>query len=345
MRNLIIILLGILPEVLVAQNLGRNANLDSLDSYIAKQNFYDLRKEEKIHSVEKQIAENQRDNQKLYLLLGDLYNEYQSYIYDSAYVCAEKLLGIANSLNDNDKIVEAKVKIGFCYLSAGLYKEAFDILENISVKNCTVPTKIEFFICKSRLYYDLADYNRGKNFIEKYNAEGNVLLDSALNILPKNSAKYWATMALLQMKSENFQQAIDAFERLINQKESSQHDIAIATSSIAYILTLQGKKPDAQNYLVRAAIADIQSSVKETVALRNLAQLLYENGDIEHATIYVRKALQDAMFYNARQRQLEIGAILPIIEGERIKNIENQRKKMIFVSIGVGLLALILLVA
>jgi hypothetical protein len=34
---------------------------------------------------------------------------------------------------------------------------------------------------------------------------------------------------------------------------------------------------------MKAAIADVESSTKETVALRNLAQLLYEDGDVTTA--------------------------------------------------------------
>jgi ATP/maltotriose-dependent transcriptional regulator MalT len=97
--------------------------------------------------------------------------------------------------------------------------------------------------------------------------------------------------------------------------------------------------------LIQAAIADIKSSTKETVALRNLAQLFYEKGDISHAAIYIRQALQDASFYNARQRQLEIGAILPIIEGERINMVEKQRDKMTFFFVCISVLVLLLLVA
>jgi hypothetical protein len=47
---------------------------------------------------------------------------------------------------------------------------------------------------------------------------------------------------------------------------------------------------------------------------------------------YIRQALNDATFYNARHRQLEIGSILPIIEGERINIIEKQRDRVIMLS-------------
>ena len=65
--------------------------------------------------------------------------------------------------------------------------------------------------------------------------------------------------------------------------------------------------------LINAAMADIRSSTKEAAAMTNLAQLLYRNGDVKNAYIYIKQAMADATFYGARQRKLQVGAILPII--------------------------------
>ena len=55
--------------------------------------------------------------------------------------------------------------------------------------------------------------------------------------------------------------------------------------------------------------------------------------------------MDDASFYNARHRQIEIGHILPIIERERINIIENQRDRMIVVSVFISILVIALFVA
>lgn len=274
-----------------------------------------------------------------------MFEEYRSYIYDSAYVCVEKLINISTELNDSDKIISSNVKLGFCYLSSGLFKEAFDVLTSLDVNECDIETKIEYYTYKSRLYFDLGDYDNSVRFRKQYNEIGIQIIDSALVLLPYGSARYWATVGLKDMKSDNYNGALDAFHKMIDSRNYSEHDLAISTSSIAYILTLQGKKVEAKEYLIKAAIADIKSSVKETVAIRNLAELLYEEREIGPAVKYIRKALDDASFYNARHRQLEIGHILPIIEGERINIIESQRDRMVVVSIFISVLLISLVVA
>jgi len=163
--------------------------------------------------------------------------------------------------------------------------------------------------------------------------------------LPTNSIQYYASLGLKDMKSGNYEQAITDFERLIDSKNVSEHDLAIATSSLAYVYSLLNNKEKEKYFLIKAAIADIKSSTMETVALRNLAQCLHNEGDVLHAAQYIRKAFKDALFYNARHRQIEIGNILPIIEEERIRMLVTERNRMQNFFIATSLLGLVIIAA
>ncbi|GHU93901.1 hypothetical protein FACS1894156_1430 [Bacteroidia bacterium] len=320
-------------------------NLDSVDFYIAKQIIFETQKEQKIAEIKSQIADKQNIPQELYPLYLNLFEEYRSYVYDSAYWCAEKLLNIAISLNDNDKVTASKTKIGYCYFASGLFKEAFEMLTSIDVSACTHSTQIDYYICQSTFYYNLADYNNSADFREKYNRKGNEILDKAIALLPHNSLLYWCAVGLHRMKSNDLQGAIAAYHKVLAAPDCTEHDVAVATSSIAYLFGLQENRDKQKQFLMQAAIADIKSSTKETVALRNLAGLLYHDGDITHAAAYIHQALADALWFNTRQRQLEAGVVLPIIESERISMIEKQRNIVIWVSLSIALLAILLVAA
>ena len=69
------------------------------------------------------------------------------------------------------------------------------------------------------------------------------------------------------------------------------------------------------------------SVTKENTALRVLGGFLYTRGEINKAIDYVQLSLEDANFYDARQRKIEIGNILPIIEQERLTMLQQQRKQ------------------
>ena len=172
MKRLLII--GILfASLTVRGNTSGTAGLDSLDHYLSRQSYSDRQKETQIRQIKAKIGQSKEDNLLLYSLYVDLFEEYRSYIYDSAYVCVEKLLDVSHALNDQDKITSSTVKMGFCYLSSGMFKEAFDILEMIDVSGCSDLTKIDYYTCKARLYYDLADYNNSAGFRSRYNEKGN----------------------------------------------------------------------------------------------------------------------------------------------------------------------------
>lgn len=327
------------------QLIASSDSLDSIDFYLKKQSCYDELKEDRIKLLKDSLALENSEDFRMYQLYSSLYDEYRSYIYDSAYVYVEKLLQISNKIDDKDKITLAKVKQGFSFLSSGLFNESFEILNGLNLNGCSDETRVEYYICKSRLFYDMADYNRMPEFRDKYIRMGNIIIDSALQILPINTKKYWLAKGLKEMKSDNLDESLTAFQKMIDGKDYNQHEYAIATSSIAYILSLQGKSEQSKDYLIKAVISDIKSSTKETVALRNLAQILYRERDISKSVVYIRKALDDAGFYNARHRQLEISNILPIIEGERVSMIEKQRDGIIFFVVFISILLVALIVA
>ncbi|NLI71390.1 MAG: hypothetical protein GX361_01495 [Bacteroidales bacterium] len=318
--------------------------MDSVTFYLQRQFFYDSIKEAKINQLKDSIKLKSGDNIELYNLYSMLYDEYRSYIYDSAYVYVEKLLDVSNMMKDKDKIALSKIRQGFSFLSSGLFCEASDILTGLDLSDCSRETLIEYFLCKSRLYYDMADFNNMVEFRKKYNKIGNSIIDSALQILPINTKKYWLAEGLKEMKSEKYLKAIESFEKVISGGDFSQHDLAIATSSIAYIQGLLGNRVESKKYLIEAVIADVKASTKETVALRNLARILYEERDVTNSVVFIRQALVDAEFYNARHRQLEISNILPIIEGERINMIKKERDRIAFFVIFILILLIILLI-
>ena len=328
---------------------GTGANLQAdfnrLDHYLSQKADFDRIKINRINEIKSQVAENRDDLNALFSLYSALFYEYRSFIYDSAYVYVTRLHNTAIALNCHDKITAAQIKKTFSYLSSGLFKEAYSLLSTIDIRGVSDETRIEFFTTKARFYFDLADYNGKETYVLKYNKKGSVLIDSALVLMSVESPQFWLNVGLKRMKTDNIHGAIDAFQNVIRSREHTEHDFAIAASSIGYLFSRQGRIREAKRYFIKAAIADIKSSTKETVALRNLAQLLFEEGDITRAAKYIRYALDDAYFYNARHRLLEINQILPIIEMERMNLVEKQKNRISIFSYSISVLLLVLLVA
>jgi DNA-binding CsgD family transcriptional regulator len=156
--------------------------------------------------------------------------------------------------------------------------------------------------------------------------------------------EFWAIKSLQRIKKSDWSGAKYIFEYWINNFDLPRHHYAIATSSLGYIYQMTGFPDQAIKYFALAAIADVKTATMETVALRNLANLFYEKGEERRAYRYIIEALNQASYYNARHRQLEIGQILPIIERDRMDMIKKQRDRTVIFSCFVSVLLIALIV-
>lgn len=324
-------------------------NLDSaltiLDVYLDDSESYIKEKEIKISTLHKSVTKHFSQQDKLIQYYTELYDEYKSYKYDSAFYYASKTQEIAAISGDANELAKSSLRLMFCYLSSGLFKESFDLSKEIDISKCNTETCLMYYKTLARLYYDMADYNRVEPFRESYIRKGLEYSKMALGLLKPESSEYLSSVALYNLKLKDYPEAIDNFNKALRNNKNLR-EIAINASSLGYIYTLTNEYDKAAINIINAAIADIQSSTKETVALRLLATLLYEKKqDINRAYKYIKVALDDASVYNARHRKIEIGQILPIIEKERINTVEKQRNLLMWLFVSVSILFVLFLIS
>jgi DNA-binding CsgD family transcriptional regulator len=138
-------------------------------------------------------------------------------------------------------------------------------------------------------------------------------------------------------------EARKCYEELLRSKTLDGHQYAIEASSLGYTYKYDQEPELATQMLIRAAIADIQASIKETVAIRNLAETVYKKGDNKRAYNYVKVALDDAYFYGARHRKVQISDILPNIEDRQLEIVMHQRKTFLIYSLSITVLSLLVI--
>jgi hypothetical protein len=80
-----------------------------------------------------------------------------------------------------------------------------------------------------------------------------------------------------------------------------------------------------KKYLTLSAIADTRSAIKDNASITLLANILFEEGDLKRAYNYIRYAMDDANFYNAKLRNVQISEIQPIID--RTYHLRNEHQK------------------
>jgi hypothetical protein len=321
---------------------GDNTLLKQLDNNIDSTRFYDAGKYNRIGNIRQSF--DQADDKGLtaqYNYYLHLYDEYKIFKFDTAFIYVKKLEATAVSLNDPFRIAQSKINLSFVLLSAGMFKEADEILNKIDIHDQPDSLKAAYYLLRGRYYYDLADYTSDDFFYPDYFKKAGTFLDSALVIFPSTSFEYIYYSGLKQMKMGDFERSFANFHTLLKSPGLTDHQLALTSSTLSYIYFTKNNLNEAVNYQCMAAIADIRSSTKETFAVLNLSQLLFRQGDFNKASQYIKKAVDDATSYGARQRKIQVSAILPIIQGSEINAINHQRKLWVIYAIIVSVIVIL----
>jgi hypothetical protein len=323
---------------LSASCFGQSA-FPELDKAIDQSTHFDSVKEANIRTIKNFLSK--ASGHTLYADYEKLYEEYKVFNYDSAYRYAQGMLDLAGQFKDPSLLSCAKLKSCFILISAGLFKEAFDSLKTVETGFLSGECKTDYYKLMARFYYDLADYTNDENHSPQYNRLGNIFLDSAIN----NHAEPFDVLyysGLKNIRSGKLDEAATYLKKLIDDPGLPLHQQALATSTMSDIYIQKGQPDSAITLLVRAAIADIRSSTKETSAIFNLSTILFKKGDLKNASTYIEKAVKDAVSYGARQRKVQMSTILPLIEGEKITRVESEKRTVMTYAVIVTILLLLL---
>lgn len=338
--RIVTVLIIMLSSIAQAQN-RRDSLLLQLDKTINDRGTIDKAKIDRINTLKSRVSAIPKGQR--YDLYSAICDEYKKFVYDSASIYVRKLQEEALLSGDPSRIALAKVKFGFILVSSGMFNEALDSLLAIEHDGIEDSVKIQYYSVLARTYYDLVDFNRDNYFSERYIKIGGQYIDSAIRLCARNSVEYRALRVMKAVRENDLQQALSDQESMLSNFKLNDPDLAIATSTLGFIYRRMGEEEKAIEMLIQASMADMRSSTKETLAILNLAELSYVKGDVTRAYEYVKLALDDANFYGARHRKIQVAAIFPIIEGNRLDTVEHQRKLLIIYAILITLLSLMVI--
>jgi TolA-binding protein len=314
--------------------------IDKLKTEISRKNVYDQEKETHLKRLKLTLYQTPvQSKQARYALCSKLYEEYKSYQYDSAAVYAGKMQVLGNELNDKSKQYYSKIKTAFILLSSGMFKETFDNLVGIDARYLNDTAKFEYYSVLLRANYDVALYDNDRNYSPRYNALANRYIDSAIAISKPGSYDRLYLTGYKLSKNKQYAQAEAIFTELLQRKNLTKHQYAIVASTLSDVYITTGRQQKSIDLLIQAAISDIQSSTKETVAMFWLAQQLYKKGDSKNAYAFIQRAMADAEFYGARQRQFQISTVLPIVAAQELNDSEKARTRFLIYLVVTTILA------
>ena len=202
--------------------------LTILDSELDKKMEYRMEKEKQISTLKQSLFVASSVYEQ-YFICDKLYNEYSSYQFDSAYVYAQKSIEKAELLKNDELMESAKSNLLFCFISAGLFKDAIDVMQEINTSRMSIRQKQIFYDQMSRLYSELARENMKEPYHRKYVNLCQAYCDSALLILPEGSYEYNNVLALKTYTNPDIpsEKKIAFYERITDPKDRNLHQLAI----------------------------------------------------------------------------------------------------------------------
>lgn len=338
MKKILFIVAFVTAPVIFTKSFGINLidDLKALDNALASRPVIESQKRVKIDSLYQAAAISNMAYDAYYWL----YKEYRSYNYDTALIYVDFMERVAAP----GQLPEVELCRAFVYLSGGLFKEASDILSSWRERHMDVVDRKLLFTYRTmyaRLQWDMAD-NAGGKIGEHYNKIGLETNDQIIQSLStQDTVYYWYALAITDLREGNYARSIARCKVSLEASPASIHEQAVTASTLAYLYRLTNEPEKALHYYIEAAICDILSSTYETVALRNVAELLFEAGETDLADRYIHIAMHDAQRYHARHRQVDIAQSLPIIEEKMMSRIRSQQYMTFILLIVVAVLLLI----
>ena len=256
------------------------------------------------------------------------YEEYKAYQYDSAFAYCQRLEWLAGQLHDPDRLASAHLKRTFILLSTGLFKEATEALAAIDPRPLAGDRRLEYYLMQVRTNSDLAEFSRDQFYRPRYAARALAYSDTVLRLSAAGSPLQLELQEDLASRTNRLAAGEAAYQRLRRQPNVSLHHRAIEAAILARLYRQLGQDEKAFELLLVSAIADVQSATKETTSLSAVADYCYQRGDVRNAYTFVKAAREDAAFYNARQRKVQLSQLSATIEEQKLALIDRQRQQL-----------------
>lgn len=313
------------------------------ESLKTRQTFMTIREERIQHLVS---LLNKADNHRMrYAYHMDLYEEYQPYNSDSAIAYLEKNLLLTNQIGETVLLNETQIRLAYLLSSGGMYKEAIDLLDSINRPGLDESLILDYYLTYDHAYGEMAFYSRSALAAQKYRAIATAYKDSLTSWLDHESDQYLSLRETRLRDSGKLREALAINDKRLERisPENPLYGLVTFHRSLSYHNS--GETDLRKKYLILSAISDTRHAIKDNASLTLLANLLYTEGAIDQAYKYIRYALEDANFYNARLRNIQVSEVQPIIDRAYQLRSENQKNKLRFFLILASVLAVFSIIA
>ena len=299
---------------LINARADNNKLYERLDSVIAHSADYDVIKEKRLKDIKlgAKFVIAATDKLRIYEQLA---NEYSPYVYDSAMVYVQRGISLAKQTGNSDYCNRFLITKASLLIERGFYIEAKENLDKIEISQSDPKQNFLFYCAQSSLYYNLNAYCQKMEFSKHYNELFKKYIGKALYYCPKNSALYYYMKGInLFFSGRSINEISASLNKAMQMIGPENRMYGRASYALSKAYGNNKLWEQQRRYLLLAAISDVMSANNESLALQDVALLLYKNkNDLDKARKYINQTLKDAHAYNSRLQQVELYTNLHVI--------------------------------
>jgi len=333
-------ILLLLPLLLVGIGACENKDpaLRELDTLIAGRYVIHARYQDTLDSLCHMPVTGMSDLE-LFDRYGRMYDMYRAFNIDSQQVYAHKRLALSRSIDDAFYREVAQMNTSEVMMRLGLYHEAIQYLDSSSATGVIDVLYPYYYNLRRTLYGLMADFAMTVDQQASYLSLKRLYTDSLMHVQEAGSFYQEVVHADGLCAEGLYTEALELLTRYESQHAVRADQQAISAITKAQIYHQLGMKEQEKEQLILSACSDMKAAIREYISLRELALLLYSEGDVDNAYRYMRCAIEDAKAGCARGRTIELGMLYPIIESAYQRQDEARHRLLI------GFLSSIVLVA
>ncbi|WP_347222648.1 DUF6377 domain-containing protein [Bacteroides congonensis] len=302
--------------------------LSVLDLTIQEHEKYVIQRESRIVHLKDLVHGIEASSVEHYNLNSQIFKEYKAFICDSAIHYLNENIRIAERLHDTDRRIESKLQLSLLLSSTGMYTESIDVLESVDRWEVAPRLIPDYYTCFDHVYGELSVYTQDKTLSGHYWSISQAYKDSLYAILPHESEEYLLMHEALLRDRHQYEEALKINDIRLAEAEPNTPQYALVTYHRSLIYKYSNDRQGEKENLCLSAISDIRSAIKDHASLWMLAQLLYEDGDMERAYQCMRFSWNATKFYNARLRSWQSADVLSLIDKTYQAMIEKQNDRL-----------------
>ena len=284
-----------------------------LDSEIARSGSYEAEKEERIADLRNKLK-GAADPHRRADIIDALIGEYEAYDADSALYYVGCGLNEAKTRGDDRAEILLNIKRADILAHAGLFSDALSVIDLIPQNSLDRNVKEKYYSAYCSIYQYLSEYTSDHEPAAENERMRRLYADSLSMVAGPESFDYLVNVMTERARSGRVDETIALFEDKLKEKHSGDRSYSIIASILAYLYKTNGNEDEYKRCLALSAISDVKGAVKENMSFRELSTIMFEDGDIERANMYLKKSISDANFYSALMRNAQSGKLLPLID-------------------------------